>query len=358
MKVLTLTLHYIDNCGSCLQAYALQQFLLQQGYDTELIDYRPQYLINNGRPFRHFIKRIIFGKRMKSRWKVFDDFLAYYRLTDKTYRKYCKLKANPPKADAYIVGSDQVWNRSFPCGRDEAYYLNFVSDGAKMSYAASMGKDSTPTEELEAVKDRIKDFAFVSVREKISAKELCDAGCGGVHWVCDPVLLHNREFYEKLAVHSEKEKYALIYLVPQSELLDKLIQRLKTEKGYKIVYVGSFLNRCDCDVNYTDVGPREFLGLIMDAGFIVAGSFHATVFSHIFQKNFVILPYRNNARMIQFLELTNLSERYLQSENEMERILCPVDYEIPMQKLEKFRKQSAERLLEALRNVEIKSDTV
>ena len=158
--------------------------------------------------------------------------------------------------------------------------------------------------------------------------------------------------------HSEKEKYALIYLVPQSELLDKLIQRLKTEKGYKIVYVGSFLNRCDCDVNYTDVGPREFLGLIMDAEFIVAGSFHATVFSHILQKNFAILPYRNNARMIQFLELTNLSERYLQSENEMERILCPVDYEIPMQKLEEFRKQSAERLLEALRNVEIKSDTV
>ena len=131
MKILTLTLHYIDNCGSCLQAYALQRFLLQNGYDTELLDYRPQYLINNGRPFKHFIKNIVFGKKMKARWKVFDEFLLYYKLTDRTYKNYSELIKHPPKADAYIVGSDQIWNRSFPCGRDEAYYLSFVKEGKK-----------------------------------------------------------------------------------------------------------------------------------------------------------------------------------------------------------------------------------
>lgn len=358
MKVLTLTLHYIDNCGSCLQAYALQQFLMQHDYDTELIDYRPGYLINNGRPLKHFIKKIVFGKKMKKRWEVFDDFLPYYKLTDRTYTKYSKLKKNPPQGDVYIVGSDQVWNRSFPCGRDEAYYLDFVSAGKKMSYAASMGKDATPLEELEAIKSRIEDFEFVSVREEISVKELHGVGCKDVSWVCDPVLLQPKTFYEKLAVHLEKEKYALIYLIPQSELLDQLIRYLKTKKGYKIVYVGSFLNRCDCDVNYTDIGPREFIGLIMDAELVVAGSFHATVFAHIFQKNFVTLPYQNNARMVQFLELTNLSERYLQSEEEIEKVMSSIDYEIPLQRLEEFRSQSAELLLNALKNVEIKNDTI
>lgn len=358
MKVLTLTLHYIDNCGSCLQAYALQQFLIQHGYDTELIDYRPQYLINNGRPLKHFIKKIIFGKKMKKHWNVFQDFLKYYRLTDTTYTNYSKLKKNPPKGDVYIVGSDQVWNRSFPCGRDDAYYLDFVADGRKMSYAASMGKNSTPIKELEAVGKRIRDFQFVSVREEISVKELLHVGCKNIHWVCDPVLLQDKEFYEKIAVHSEKGKYALIYLTPQSQMLDRLVHHLRTEKGYRIIYVGSFLNRCDCDVNYTDVGPREFLGLIMDAEFVVAGSFHATVFSHIFQKNFVTLPYQNNARMVQFLELTHLTERFLQSEDEMENAMCPIDYTVPLQRLSKFRIQSEQLLLEALKNTEMKNDPV
>ena len=358
MKVLTLTLHYIDNCGSCLQAYALQQFLLSNGYDSELIDYRPQYLIDNGRPFKHFIKKIVFGRKMKERWKVFDEFLKYYKLTDKTYTKYTALKKNPPKADAYIVGSDQVWNRSFPCGRDEAYYLDFVTDGYKLSYAASLGKDNTPIEELNAVESRIKDFDYVSVRENVSVKELQSVGCEDVTWVCDPVLLHTKAFYDDLAVSVEKDKYALVYLIPQSELLDKLIQYLRKEKGYKIVYVGSFLNRCDCDVNYTDVGPREFLGLIRDAEFVVAGSFHATVFSHIFQKNFVTLPYKNNARMMQFLELTHLPERYLQSEDKIEEVMGDIDYGQAMECLENFRKQSAESLLNALRNMENKCDTV
>jgi len=358
MKILTLTLHYIDNCGSCLQAYALQQFLLKNGYDTELIDYRPQYLINNGRPLKHFIKKIVFGTKLKNRWKVFDEFLGYYKLTDKTYTKYSQLKKNPPKADAYIVGSDQVWNRSFPCGRDEAYYLDFVEEGKKLSYAASLGKESTPQAELEEIKSRIGKFDFVSVREDVSVKELQSVGCGEVTWVCDPVLLHDKSFYEELAVRTEVEKYALVYLIPQSELLDKLIQYLRKEKGYKIVYVGSFLNRCDCDVNYTDVGPKEFLGLIKDAEFIVAGSFHATVFSHIFQKDFVTLAYQNNARMIQFLELTGLTDRYLQSEDAIVKVMDRIDYRIPLQNLERFRDKSAKCLLNVLENMESKRDTV
>ena len=358
MKILTLTLHYIDNCGSCLQAYALQQFLIKNGYDTELIDYRPQYLINNGRPLKHFIKKIVFGKKMKNHWKIFDEFLGYYKLTDRTYKKYSELKKNPPKADAYIVGSDQIWNRSFPCGRDEAYYLDFVEEGKKLSYAASLGKENTPKRELEEIESRIDNFDFVSVREEVSVRELQSVGCKAVTWVCDPVLLHEKSFYEKLAVRTETEKYALVYLIPQSELLDKLIQFLRKEKGYKIVYVGSFLNRCDCDVNYTDVGPKEFLGLIKNAEFIVAGSFHATVFSHIFEKDFVTLGYQNNARMTQFLELTGLTDRYLQSEDAIVKVMDRIDYCIPLQKLESFRNKSAESLLNVLENMESKRDTV
>lgn len=351
MKVLTLTLHYLDNCGSCLQALALQKFLLKHGYETELIDYRPKYLINNNRPFKHFVKKILFGKKMRGHWQVFDEFLTEYRLTEKTYKKYSELKKNPPAADVYLVGSDQVWNRSFPCGRDEAYYLSFVQSGRKMSYAASMGKYPTPEDELREIQKRIWDFSFVSVREKTSAEEL-KSEQNLIHWVCDPVLLMERAFYDKMAVSVEEDEYVLIYLTEKSELLDKILLAIKEKTDAKIVYVGSFMNRCECDVNYTDVGPREFLGLIKNAKLVIAGSFHATVFSHIFEKNFIILPYKNNARMVQFLEYTGLKNRYLESEKDINTIYSPVDYTLPMQKLKELRQQSSELLIEALEKAE------
>ena len=44
MKIATITCHDVYNYGASLQAYALQQYLLEQGHDAEIIDYKPYYL--------------------------------------------------------------------------------------------------------------------------------------------------------------------------------------------------------------------------------------------------------------------------------------------------------------------------
>lgn len=312
MKILTATLHAIDNCGSCLQAYALQQYLLQQGIENEIIDYRPPYFKNNGNTLKYFIKKIVFGRKIREREQIFEQFVVeYLKVTSEQYKTYEEVEKADLQADYFLTGSDQVWNDYFPCGRDPFYYLDFAKQGKKISYAASLGR--VPDErELQQLYNRVKDFDFISVREESSMLALHEKGLQ-VEQVCDPTLLWDKDFYDKIAVQKEIGDYILVYLTAKSELLDDVLEKLQEKYQCKIVYVGSFLNRCKCDVNYTNVGPREFLGLIAGAKFVVAGSFHATIFSCIYQKEFAVLPYKNNERMRDLLKKLKLEERYIEN---------------------------------------------
>lgn len=135
MKTLTITLHDTDNCGSSLQAFALQHFLITHGIDNEIIDYVPSYTQNNGSPIKTFIRNIIFRKSYLQRRKKFQNFInKNLKLTKKKYKTYLELKNNPPQADVYITGSDQLWNNSYSCGNDPGFYLNFVNKKTQRKY--------------------------------------------------------------------------------------------------------------------------------------------------------------------------------------------------------------------------------
>jgi len=342
MKTLTTTLHAIDNCGSCLQAYALQQYIVSLGHENEIIDYRPSYARNNGKPLKNFIKQIVFGKQMKAHWEVFDRFVKdYLTLTSKTYTSIKQIRKDNLQADAFVTGSDQVWNDFFPCGNDPVYYLDFTK-GKKISYAASVGQSPISQDSLELLGNKIKDFTAISVREPGTPAELKELDVDAT-WVCDPTLLHAKETYEKIMVSKETGEYLLVYLTEKSELLDAVIKKYREETGGKVIYVGSFLNRCDCDVNLTDVGPREFVGLIANASKVIAGSYHALLFSCIFGKEFVILPYKNNARMEQFLDYIGCKGRYLTNEKGMSS-LEDIQWDDVREKIDTLVKQSQEWL--------------
>jgi hypothetical protein len=92
--------------------------------------------------------------------------------------------------------------------------------------------------------------------------------------------------------------------------------------------MGGVTKRCNCDLHIKDMGPEEFLGLCAGAEFIVASSFHATVFAHIFQKNFAtILPKGNSARIEQFLKIANTEDKIIRKADDIPRALESIDYE-------------------------------
>lgn len=350
MKILTTTLHSIDNCGSCLQAYALQQYFLQLGHQNKIIDYRPNYAKNNGSPLKYFAKKIIFGKAIKKREQVFKEFVDKYLLvTEQNFTTYDELEKANLQADVFVTGSDQVWNPYFPCGRDLVYYLEFAK-GKKVAYAASIGKNPIPEQEINYIAEMVKEFKNISLREKSSLDFFEEKGIKA-EWVCDPTLLQDKHFYENILVKKDIEKYILVYLVEKSDLLDAILAYYREKYGYKVVYVGSFLNRCKCDINYTDIGPREFLGLISGAELVVAGSYHALLFSCIFKKEFAILPYKNNARMEEFLNYIDMSECYIKNLDMIEAIKV-VDWERIDKKISELVLMSKEWLNQAINYID------
>ena len=343
MRVLSITIHRPANCGSALQAFALDRYLSILGYDAAIIDYIPDYLETEGSWIRNFVRKTLFYIPYNKRKKSFTEFIEHNcHLTPQQYTTYMELEKNPPEADVYIVGSDQLWNPCFNCGKDEAYYLSFVKRGMKISYATSLGNDKMPEQDLKFVASHLEDFSFVSVREKCSVSQLQRQGINNVKWVCDPTLLLKRSDYEKLAKdYKSIGKYTAVYLVEHSDLLDALLENLHDEHGLKTVGVGGYLKKYKCDEHLMDAGPSEFLGLIRDAEFVLATSFHATVFSLVFHKNFAIIPPKiNSARIEQLLQYLGLENHIVTIVSEMNKAFVPIDYGQVEPKLEALRADS------------------
>ena len=239
--------------------------------------------------------------------------------TPKTYKTYKDLNNANLKADYFIAGSDQIWNSYFECGRDLAYYLKFVGDQRKVSYAASLGRTLFDSNKMLFMKKNVSPFELVTVREKSGCKILSANGIDAVQ-VCDPTFLLSEKQYrehEHYLINKDYGSYILVYLTESSDLLDKAVERLIERFNAKVVYVGSFRNRCKCDINLTNVGPWEFLGLIDRASYIIAGSFHASVFSCILKKNFAVLPYENNIRMEELLKAFGLERQFIRCNEDL-----------------------------------------
>lgn len=306
-KILTITLHNTDNCGSSLQAYALQRALINLNYDSKLIDYNPRYIKYNGSRARYWIRCLIHSVSSYKRNKKFKNFKHKYLLTTEySYKNINELSNANFDVDCYITGSDQLWNTMYKCGNDPAYYLAFCNK-KKIAYAVSLGRKNIPKDNIEMINKYINSFDWVSFREKSSYDQICHMA-KNASYVCDPVFLN--EVYEYRSIQSSSKynfKYILVYVAQavDKEQLDKLIKKLGND--CKIIFVGSYRKRCNCDIHIRDMGPLEFLSLIDNAEYVVSNSFHATAFSIIYQKQFVtILPDENGERIEDLMELIGI----------------------------------------------------
>lgn len=341
MNIKTITLHCTDNCGSSLQTLALQKYLEDQGHDASIIDYAPSYLKYNGSFLKSVIKSVVMFKDVHSQKRKNRNFMrAYLRLTDTKYPDYKALQQAPPESDIYITGSDQLWNPSYLCGRDPAYYLDFVPMGRKKyAYAASVGKENVSQEEKDLIVGYVKSFQAISVRENCTKQWLAPLVSCPVEHVCDPVFLKDREYYRSIAKKPHHlGKYILVYLVQPSETLDRVIAYLRKALDAKVVLIYGARKNCDCDYHFRDVSPEEFLGYIDGAAHVVASSFHATAFSCILRKQFtVVLPQHNTVRIEDILQTAGLENRIIRPNDTIgEEMLETVNYSAAGEKLEQF----------------------
>lgn len=353
MKIKIITIHGIPNFGSVFQSYALCEYLRTMGYsDTEIIDYNPPYF--KPRSVRSIIGKLLYCKQYKSRERKFRSFVErHVPHTQKKFTSLRQLKDAGLQANVYIAGGDQLWNPYYPCGQDDAYKLTWAN-GKKISYATSMGQTSFSLEQLNDLAMKISDYSFVSVRESSSVPLLEKAGIHAVHAV-DPVLLLEPSAYKKFIVPVDQPKYLLVYLVAPSALLDRCVEYLSKQCGLKIILCSGFSRKCRCDEFLRDPSPDEMLSYIYHADFVLSASFHATLFSIIFHKQFAtLLPCTStNERIEDLLAHAEQQARIIRSMDDIgPQMLRPIDYSETDMLLKKAKELSLAYLNSALKSCE------
>lgn len=340
MKIKTITTWADYNYGASLQAYALTTYLRMQGHDVEMINYLPPYQTRmydymwvnpESKASKYMVTRWIyrvakFAQRMTTlgRKKVFDDFnFKKLPLTPKCYCSFEDLKKNPPKADLFIVGSDQVWNVLYDAGKDPSFYLEFVNEGKKASYAASFSFLDIDDDNRKRIAKSLSSFDGVAVRE-YQGRELLQTMGIDCTWVLDPVFLLNVNDWRKFVnrykcdyVDSLKEQYLLIYDFEGNEELKAFAIEYAKRKNLKIYAITDKYPLRYADKNFKTAGPIDFVRFIANCKAFISNSFHGTAFSIIFHKPvFVFNRHRHkvNSRMESLLTAFDLNDCLLDSE--------------------------------------------
>lgn len=340
MKIGIMTLWKTEfNYGAILQCYALQEHLRKKGHDPFLIRYSNNIIKRNLKRFtvskaivmvRNYFRGLK-AKKIIDYPRHFEQFRKkYLNISEQEYVGYESLKDNPPNADMYIVGSDQVWNFydapiEYSKGPIHAFFLDFGNDNIKkLSYAASWDKKYLLDCHIDEIKPLLKKLDYVSVREKsgIEACEICNRK--DAEWVVDPTLMLTADEYRKMyndnPIRHIKEKYILIYMV--------LTQKKAFEVGYiyefakkhnlRVIYVAEDKTNDSYEKYYPTI--PEWLYLIDNAEYVVTNSFHGTVFSLIFHKQYATVPLdgyskATNKRIESLCEIFQTKTRFVNDKN-------------------------------------------
>ena len=370
-----------DNYGQQLQAWALQEYLRKEGHSPFLIRYD---FVGNRRktpccrklvkafllyPIFRKIKRKFQSKRQavhveeNNKLRKFDEFRQEHLVFSSCkYQSLKELRLNPPVADIYITGSDQVWAQLLDFEDNKAFFLDFGKENVRrISYAASFSMTSYPEKLLPLLKSQLLHFTHVSVREETGVSICESVGINAIK-VLDPTLLLDKQIYMNLmAGLQHKKPYIFIYSIniasPKEIAWDDLRHYAQTRQDEIVVTTASgYITGQEIldDVSYDYATIPQWLTNMANASLVVTPSFHGIVFSILMETPFIYVPLqgkfsKGNSRITDLLYNLGLDNRILTPQDTYSAIANqPIDWEKVRNKLNTYRAISMQFLKEAL----------
>lgn len=352
MKVGVITLPLHNNFGGILQAYTLQKVLRDLGHNAVLID-KSRYVSLGPWYIKYpiYIKNAILKFIMRQKVEVRPDVeinkipKTIAQNTEPFIDKYIKRiytrdfsNIEKNKFDAFIIGSDQVWRPRYFGQRIENAYLDFAKEWnvKRIAYAASFGAEEWEytNEQTCTCSELLKIFNAVSVRESL-AVDFCKERLGvKVEHVLDPTMLLTKENYINLfnvAGTTQSEGDLFCYILDNNPENSNIIESIARERDLNPFYVNSRYENPNAPLEERIQQPVEkWLRAFYDAEFVITDSFHACVFSIIFNKPFIVYgnKERGMARFESLLKIFELEERMVSTKKEaIEAINRPIDWE-------------------------------
>lgn len=327
IKIGIVTFHRAQNYGANLQAFALNSYINQLGYDCEIIDLYPN---NAGRPSNNIIRRLLSSVKsiillcIDKRIRRFAKFQKEnYKMSSEKYYGDIDMGEASQRYDVLISGSDQILNTTLT-GDTKSYYLTFDDTAKKISYGSSFGRTSISGTECALIDSELVKFSSLSVREKCNQAIIEQRIGVGSTLVLDPVFLISKESWEKKATKCKlHSKYILVYAMETTELLNNTVKDIcdRLMLPVYIIYGCSkrFVNSWTVVKN---CGPSEFLSYIIGASVVITNSFHGTAFSIIFEKQFVCVSHSTrNSRLENIMELIGKQDKLIKKEDDIPEII-------------------------------------
>lgn len=339
MKIGILTLPLHTNYGGILQAYALQTVLERMGHNVKVINY-PLYIQRH--IFRRFLsflyrnlrKWILFDKKTNTSWITEYDVICCQRgltnkfILQKIHNRFTDSlsKIKESEFDIIVVGSDQVWRKNYSSWsniRDQ--FLQFAKNWniKKVSYAASFGKDKIDDytdNEISDIKGLLRSFQKITVREE-SGIGICEHffQTNAIRLV-DPTLLLSVDDYNQIIKESGGSKYdgnLLVFVLDDRKEISEFINDTEGCSDFKSFRLNGFDCRMDGSKykNHALISVGQWLQTFRDADAVVTDSYHACIFSIIYNKPFIVFgnPNRGLSRYETLLNETGLSNRLILS---------------------------------------------
>lgn len=326
------TMHCSTSPGASLQTHAIYKKVAELNYQPIIIDYRSRNSIDiaervrlgtaNG---RERLKMLVLKNKLNARYRLFQQFESeYYPVKTDCYRSVEQINTNPPVLDAYLCGSDQIWNPAH-VNYNKTYFLEFARDlpGIRISYAASVGQDEVDEQGRCFLKSGADILDHISVRED-TAKQLLQSEVGienKIEQHIDPTMLYPASYWRGLARAPKQklpEKYIFYFPLQDNPIAEPLICEVKKQTGLPCVALSSALRKPRfSDYQVGVFGPREFLYLVDHAEYVLTNSFHGIVMSLLLESN--LIPYRNLTRnsriesLFRTLKLENMQVDSLES---------------------------------------------
>jgi len=336
-----------DNYGQQLQCYALQKYLRNAGHDAYLIryniynDYAPKSprpvwkkflkLFNPNKLYRYLSDKkqmtTIAQENKKNEKREFEGFRSkYIKQSERIYNRYDELKENPPEADVYIVGSDQVWNPNYYLSLEKqvgAYFLGFGDSSIKrISYAPSFCNEKLNDEIVKIIAPLLKKFDYVSVREKQGLNICKQCGINNAEYVPDPTILLDantyRALYKNEVLRKTGKQYCFLYFLNNgSDFHVKNVYDWAKRKNIEVVYVSANFQVDKYKKTYATI--PEWIYLLEHSEYVITNSYHCCVFALLFEKKFSVIPISQkhkemNSRVDSLFELFQIEKRWVNSD--------------------------------------------
>ena len=359
MKIAILTITEGTNYGNRLQNYAVQKILEYLGIKVETLinksgseRKRLDILLNIKRIIGRIKNYLINAKYKKTINIRKENFIKF----NNQFINYSNIVINNEYNDStinniynfFVCGSDQIWNPMFK-ENASANFLQFANPEKRIAFCPSFGVSTIPKNRKEEYSEYLRDFSKLSIREADGANIIKELSNRQAMVLIDPTLLLSKKDWKKISKKPRfniEKKYILTYFLGKiSEEKKENIKKIAEKKNYEIINLGKKEY-----IQYYTAGPSEFLWYIENAEIILTDSFHACVFSILFDKTFYVFDREDkmqsmNSRIETLFNIFNLQQQRFSNWN---NIKFEHNYDHIGSILEKEREKSINFLKKAL----------